>query len=155
MTIKKYELLRINDLLVKSINYKSHEFAYAIFKNKQLIDEILKDVEFINDVDEKFMEYENKRIELCRICAKKDPDGKEIVQEGRFAIQDNDTFTKGMDELRAEYKEVVDKRDEQLNRFNLIMQEDVDLDFVKVEKKDLPTEIQTANEMFEYGFMIQ
>jgi len=60
-----------------------------------------------------------------------------------------------MDELRAEYKEVVDKRDEQLNRFNLIMQEDVDLDFVKVEKKDLPTEIQTANEMFEYGFMIQ
>ena len=38
--------------------------------------------------------------------------------------------------------------------FNTIMQQDIELEFVKVEKKDLPKEIQTAAEMFEYEFMI-
>jgi len=152
--MKKYELLRINDTLVKSIDYKSHEFAYAIFKNKQMIDEILKEVEFINDVEPEFVEYENQRIELCKINSKKDEIGNYIIRDGRYEIENSEGFKNSMDELRKKYDKVVTKRDEQLNRFNQIMQEDVDIEFVKVEKKDLPTELSTATEMFEYGFMI-
>jgi hypothetical protein len=152
--MKKFELLRINDFLMKSVNYKSHEFAYAIYKNKQKVDEILIEVDFMNDIDPEYVEYENKRIELCKTTSKKDPTGREIVKDGRFEIGDVEIFKNGMDELRKQYESFIQKRDEQINRFNIIMQQEVEIDFVKVDKKDLPVEITTATEMFEYGFMI-
>ena len=153
--MKKYELLRINDLLVKSVNYQNHEFAYAIFKNKQIVENALIEVDFMNDVSPEYVEYENKRVDLCKRTCKKDSSGKDVVKDGRFEIEDTETFNKVMIELREMYKIYIDKRDEQINQFNIIMQQNIELQFVMVEKKDLPVEIKTATEMFEYGFMIK
>ena len=152
--MKKYELLRINELLMKSINYKSHEFAKAVFENKLLVESTLTEVDFMNDVDPEYVEYENKRIELCKKMSKKHPNGMEIIVDGRFQIEDNEAFKVGMEELRLQYKPFIQKRDEQIKRFNGIMEQDIELNFVKIDKKDLPVEIKTAAEMFEYSFMI-
>jgi len=152
--MKKYELLRINELLMKSINYKSHEFGYGVFKNKQIVENALTEVDFMNDIDPEYVEYENKRIDLCKRLSKKHPNGMEMIVDGRFQIEDDVAFKTGMEELRSQYQPFVQKRDEQIRRFNTIMQQDIELEFVKVEKKDLPKEIQTAAEMFEYEFMI-
>ena len=153
--MKKYELLRINDVLVKSVDFQNHEFAYAIFKNKQIIEKALLEVDFMNDVAPEYVEYENKRVDLCKKTCKKDSSGMDIVKDGRFDIEDTETFNKVMEELREMYKPHIDKRDEQINLFNQIMQQDIELQFFMVEKKDLPVEIKTAAEMFEYGFMIK
>lgn len=153
--MKKYEILRISDILIKSINYKNHEFAYAVFKNKQLVDNALLEVDFMNDVEPEYIEYENKRLELCKKTCRKDQNGMDIVNDGRFDIEDTESFKDGMDKLRTQYLQFIDRRDEQINRFNTIMQGDIELNFIKVDKNDLPKEISTAAEMFEYEFMIK
>jgi esterase/lipase len=154
--MKKFELLRINDSLIKAMNYKNHEFAYAVFKNKQLIEDFLSELDFFNNVPPKYVEYENRRVELCKQTCKKDENGMDIINNGRYEIQDQETFTKQMDAFHNEYKDEITIRDEQVEQLNLILQQDMTTpNFIKVKKGDLPIEIQTASELYEFSFMIE
>jgi len=154
--MKKFELLRINDSLLKAMNYKNHEFAYAVFKNKQLVESFLQELEFFNDVQPRYVEYENKRMELCKRTCRKDEKGMDIVVQGRYEIQDREVFQKEMKELRTTYQEELRVRDEQINKLNIILEQDIPTpEFIKVKKTDLPIEIQTASELYEYSFMIE
>lgn len=155
--MKKFELLRINDSLLKAMNYKNHEFAYAVFKNKQLVETFLQELEFFNNVPPRYVEYENKRIDLCKRTSKKDANGNDVVVQGRYEIYDQETFQKEMALMAKEYEPEIKIRDEQVEKLNNILQEDLLVvpNFVKVQKKDLPVEIQTASELYEYSFMIE
>lgn len=154
--MKKFELLRINDILVKAMNYKNHEFAYGVFKNKQIVENLLHEFDFFNNVSPKYVEYENKRVDLCKVTCKKDPNGMDIIINGRYEIENQEEFQKGLQLLQDEYKDEIKIRDEQVAILNMKLQEDMDTpQFVKVKKADLPKEIQTASELFEYGFMIE
>lgn len=155
--MKKFELLRINDSLLKAMNYKNHEFAYAVFKNKQTIENYLQELEFFNNVPPRYVEYENKRIELCKRTCRKDQNGNDIVVQGRYDISDQETFQREMQVFSKEYETEIRERDFQIEKLNNLLQEDVQTEpvFLKVKKSDLPREIQTASELYEYSFMIE
>jgi hypothetical protein len=154
--MKKFELLRINDLLVKAMNYKNHEFAYAVFKNKQLIEDFLTELDFFNNVPPRYVEYENRRVELCKHTSKKDENGMDLISGGRYVIENQEAFKNQMDILHTEYKEEIDIRDAQVEQLNLILQQDMENPiFIKVKKEDLPPEIQMASELYEFSFMIE
>jgi len=154
--MKKFEMLRINDSLVKAMNYKNHEFAYAVLKNKQIVEDFLQELNFFNDVPEKYVEYENKRVDLCKRTCKKDENGMDIVMNGRYEITDQETFKNEMQALATEYGDEIKLRDEQIEKLNNILQEDMTSipTFIKVKKEDIPTDIKTAAELYEFAFMI-
>jgi len=80
----------------------------------------------------------------------------DIVVQGRYEIQDREVFQKEMKELRTTYQEELRVRDEQINKLNIILEQDIPTpEFIKVKKTDLPIEIQTASELYEYSFMIE
>jgi hypothetical protein len=154
--MKKFELLRINDSLVKAMNYKNHEFAYAVFKNKQMVETFLQQLDFFNDVDPRYVEYENRRIALCKQVCKKDQNGEDVIKDGRYEIENNEIFQKEMEILHREYQSEISVRETQIDKLNEVLQEETLVpSFVKVKKEDLPTEIQTASELYEYSFMIE
>jgi esterase/lipase len=154
--MKKFELLRINDSLIKAMNYKNHEFAYAVFKNKQMIEEFLQELDFFNNVPPRYVEYENRRVELCKQTCRKDENGMDVVNNGRYEIQDQETFKTQMEKFHEEYKDEIVIRDQQVEQLNLILQEEtVSPEFIKVKKGDLPVDIQTASELYEFSFMIE
>lgn len=154
--MKKFEMLRINDSLVKAMNYKNHEFAYVVFKNKQLVENFLHELEFINETSPKHNEYESKRVVLCKKYCKKDASGMDVVINSRYEIADKEAFQNELKTLQSEYSYEIGIRTEQEKRFNDILQEEIPVpEFLKVKKSDLPTEIQTAAELYEYGFMIE
>ena len=80
----------------------------------------------------------------------------DIVVQGRYEIQDREVFQKEMQEIRNTYQEELRVRDEQINKLNMILEGDISTpEFIRVKKTDLPVEIQTAAELYEYSFMIE
>ena len=138
------------------MNYKNHEFAYAVFKNKQLIEDFLSELDFFNSVPPRYVEYDKRRSELCKQTCKKDENGMDVIINGRYEIQDHETFKTQMDSFLIEYKEEINIRDKQVEQLNLILQQEMETpNFIKVKKGDLPIEIQTAAELYEFSFMIE
>jgi len=136
-------------------NYQGLEFAYAVFKNKQLIDNKLMEVDFIKNVSPEVIEYEEKRVKLCEEYANKDDKGMPIIENDLYIITDKDTFKAKMDALLTQYKPFVEERQKQIELFNDKMNNTVDFQFVKIKKEQIPPQVQTARELEEISFMIE
>ena len=150
-----YQLTNARKALDDVSNYQGLEFAYAVFKNKQLIDNRLMDVEFIKNVTPQVVEYEKIRVTLCENFADKDPNGKPIIENDTYIISDKDSFKIKMDELLEKYKPFVDERMEQIELFNKKMNDIVDFQFIKIKKEQIPPQINTASELENISFMIE
>jgi len=136
-------------------NYQGLEFAYAVLKNKQLIDIKLMEVDFIKNVSPEVIEYEEKRVKICEEYALKDDNGLPIIENDLYKIGEQDEFKKKMDELLEQYRSPVIERQKQIEVFNNKMNEIVDIQFIKIKKEDIPPELKTARELEEIVFMLE
>ena len=150
-----YQLTTAKTSLDNVSNYQGIEFAYAVFKNKQLIDNKLMEVDFIKNVTPEVIEYEEKRIKICEEFAKKDDTGKPVIENDLYQIDDQETFKGKMAELLSEYKPFVEERQRQIELFNQKMNMPVELPFVKVTKDQIPPQLNTAKELDDISFMIE
>jgi hypothetical protein len=150
-----YQLTNLKKILDTVSNYPSIEFAYAVFKNKQLIDNKLMEVDFIKEVTPQVIEYEKKRVALCEEHAKKDSNGNPIVENDLYLVEDREAFQIKMQEILEEYRPFVEERQNQVELFNMKMNTAVELPFIKVKKEQLPPQINTAKALEELSFMIE
>lgn len=150
-----HQLTNAKKALDNVSNYQGLEFAYAVFKNKQLIDNKLMEVDFIKNVTPEVIEYEEKRVKLCEELANKDDKGMPIIENDLYIIIDKDTFKTKMDELLTQYKPFVEERQKQIELFNDKMNGKIDFQFVKIKKEQIPLQVQTARELEELSFMIE
>lgn len=150
-----YQLTNAKKALDVVSNYQGLDFAYAVFKNKQLIDNKLMEVDFIKNVSSEVKEYEEKRIKICEDFCEKNEMGIPIIENDLYQILDKDTFKIKMDELLEEYKPYVEERQKQIEIFNQKMNTEVDIPFVKIKKNQIPPQINTAQELEDISFMIE
>jgi hypothetical protein len=150
-----HQLTKAKKALDAVSDYDGIDFAYAVFKNKKLIDNKLMEVDFIKNVSPQIVEYENKRVSLCEEFAQKDDNGIPMIEDDLYVIEDKETFRNKMDELFEQYKPFIVKRQEQIDLFNVKMNQQVDLPFVKLTKEQIPPQITTAKELEDISFMIE
>lgn len=130
---------------------KGVKFAYARAKNKKLILaelELLKDI--TKDPDE-FIDYDKKRIELCKVYCKKDDEGNAIIKNNKYeGLKENTEFIKKLKELNEKFKEVIDKRKKQAEEYQKLLDEEIDFEFYKIKLDNIPSDITGAQlEMIE------
>lgn len=152
-----YELANVRKTLDSVSNYQGIDFAYAVFKNKQLIDNKLMEMDFIKNVSPEIIEYEEKRIKICDQYSKKDSNGLPIIENDLYLIDESDKedFKYKMDELLNQYKVPVEYRQNQIELFNQKMNSTVNIDFIKIKKEQIPSQISTAKELENISFMIE
>ena len=150
-----YQLTNSRRALDNVSAYQGVEFAYAVFKNKQLIDNKLMEVDFIKNVSPEVIEYEEKRVKLCEDYSKKDDTGKPVIENDLYMILDQDTFKGKMEELLNQYKPFVEERRRQVELFNQKMNMPVEIQFVKIKKEQIPPQLNTAKDLESISFMIE
>lgn len=150
-----YQLTNARRALDTVSNYSGIEFAYAVFKNKQLIDNKLMEVDFIKNVSPQVVEYEEQRVKLCEEYATKNQAGMPVVENDLYLIEDKEGFKAKMDELLNKYKPFVEERQKQIELFNQKMNTPVELQFVKIKKEHIPPQITTAKELEDISFMLE
>jgi hypothetical protein len=149
-----YQLVNAKKALDNVSHYQGIEFAYAVFKNKQLIDNKLMEVDFIKNVSPEIVEYETQRVKMCEDYSKKDDKGFPIIENDLYVIENQEEFKEKMKNLVENYKPFVEERQKQIEIFNQKMNNPADINWVKVTKDQIPPEIKTANELKEISFMI-
>lgn len=149
-----HQLTKARKALNSVSHYEGIDFAYAVFKNKQLIDNKLSEVDFIKNVSPQIVEYEEKRVQLCEEFAKKDSNGKSIIENDLYVIDNKEMFKVKMDDLLNEYRPFVEERQKQIEIFNNKMNEESKIEFVKIKKEQIPPQLKTADELDGISFMI-
>jgi len=143
--MEKVERIKLFGLLnaiesVKTI--KDVKFAYALVKNKKRIKEEIELLKEATKVSDKLQEYEKKRIMLCKQYCEKDDNKKPIIKNNSYCgLDNNKNFNEEIKKLREEYKEELDNREKQIEDYNKLLEEKVEIDFYKISLKNIPQDI--------------
>jgi len=151
-----YQLTDIRKTLDDYSNYENIDLAYVVLKNKQLIDKKLMELDFIKNVSNEIVEYENKRVDICVELSEKDESGNPLIQNETYVIKEEskEEFNNRLITLYKEYENAISERQNQINLFNQKMNTEIDFEFYKLTKEQIPQQIKTANDLEKIYFMI-
>lgn len=142
--MKKSELL----ILFKSLNtmggLKGVKFAYAVAKNINLLKSEVESLDKASAPDEEYLEFEKERVKLAEEHAKKDENGKAIVSDNKYEVEDIGKFEAELETIREKYSVAVEKRKIQMEEFSKILEEEADVKLCKVSLENIPADISTA-----------
>ena len=149
----KQETLSLFRALNALVGLKGVAFSYAVAKNLRRLGEEVESIQKASETSKEFNEYETARIELAKKNAKKDADGKPVTEEEKdekgkvvsttFVIENQKTFDKELEALRATHKEALDGRQKQIDEFNALLDEKSDVELHKIKLSDVPQDITT------------
>jgi len=146
--MKNKDLAVLMQALSSLTGIKGKEFAYAVFKNKTLIEDELKIFDQLKrEPHEDYPNYENERNIVCMNYAQKDDKGNAVVQgpdnNKHYVIEPSskEEFQNEMNEVQDKYSEVIKDIEEAKNEINEFMEKESSVDLVKITFKDLPDDI--------------
>jgi len=144
--MKRRTLLDLWNTIMKLEEFKSNiKFSYFIARNKMLLK---KEIELLMEVQkpsDDFLAFDNKRVLLLQKYADKDKNGKTqfCTQSNQYFLTTNrEQFEEEFSKLREEYKDVLDIRDKQMKTFSEMVEEDIQVQLMKIKLSHLPTEIE-------------
>jgi len=157
MKLTRQQVLDLHNGLHSVGNLNGVKFAYAVSKN---LFKMKSEVEALQETykpAQEFVTYEGERIKLAEEHAEKtDDEPKKIMENGiqRFVIKDKKTFDKELEVLKKKYKTALESRKEQIESFEALLKEKIEIDLHKIDIKDVPKEI-TAKQMNDIFVIIE
>lgn len=138
-------------------NLKGVKFAFTILKNKKIIEHKVEEEKDIFakvlEMSERFKEFEEKRVSLCVKYSTKDENGNPITTNEQYDIVDKDAFKNEYIPLMDEYKDDLEARNKQMQEYENLLDEEIEIEFKKVDFNDLPEDL-TSKQLEELDFMI-
>jgi len=149
--MKNIEILQMNDIINNNINklsiLKGKKISIVILNNLKLIKSEVEKINSYTQPSEDFLEYENKRIDLCNNFTKKNEDGTIVEKLNNNGQQEFDInvedplWINAISELKSEYTNTLNNREEQIKKYNDVLNTESDIVFEKLEISDLPDDI--------------
>lgn len=151
--MKRRELYNYFQALNSVGDLKGVKFAYTIIKNKKVIEEEIKDLEEVVKANPEFEKYEQERIQLCELHSEKDQNGKALIEDQKYKIIDQTKFDVELETLKGKYGESINERFRQIDEYNKMLDENVEMDIKKLNFDDLPENI-TTDQLESLTFMV-
>lgn len=140
---------------IKEVSYfKGVKFAYVIAKNKKMVEDELKMIEDSNKPNEKFIEFDQRRVSLCEQHSNKYDDGRPKILGDKYDIKDMDAFNKDLESLKNEYALFIVEREQQVKEYAKLLDDECKLTLAKLNSIYLPNDIN-ANQIDKIIFMIE
>lgn len=124
-------------------NLSGVKIAYSLNKNKKLITAELETLQEAIKPNEKFLEYDKKRIETCKKYADRE-NGEPKMKDNNFIITDRKEFDKEIEKLNKDNKEILDEREKQGKEFNELLKKESTFAPYMVDYKELPESISVS-----------
>jgi len=158
--MKNKEIFNLREALNEVDYIRGKAFAYAVFKNKDLLDKELETLDKLKKQPHPdFINFENERTLLCQTHSDKDEEGNPALQfnpDGTqaFKISDMETFQKEYDELAKKYDDVLNDMADAKQEFDEFMERESEVELKKVGVDDLPDDI-SAGFLEKIKFMLE
>lgn len=149
-------------------NFSGRIFSKALYKNIRMIEEYLSDLAKLTQPSKDYEKIQQQINEIYEKYSDKDATynppmpvkRKDILPDGRsvdvFVITNEENQKKAdaeLDKLRVKNRKLFEIQERKLQEYIDEVNDDCQLDFIKVDEEDLPEEI-TTNQMFLFDFMI-
>ena len=157
--MKNKEIMGLRESLNDVDYIRGKAFAYAVFKNKLMLDEELEAFNKLKrEPHSDYLNFENERTLLCQIHAEKDENGNPVLQYNTdgtqaFKIQDMQIFNDEYVKLAEKYEYVIKDMNDAKIEFDEFMNKDSEIVLKKIKMEDLPNDI-SAGFLEKIKFMI-
>ena len=145
MQLTKKQVVELYQALLSVGDLKGARFSYVIAKNTLTIEPEIKAIQKAYTPSKEFTEYDNKRKKLAESHAIKiNGQAQKEIQNGVevYKMIDEPAFLKELKILQAEYELVIKKREEELKQADLILEEKIEINLVKLKANEIPEDIQ-------------
>jgi hypothetical protein len=140
--MKNKDLVQLSQTLNQVSGIKGKEFAYAVFKNKNLIEQEIKIFEQLRkDPHPDFQNYENERMIVCINYSQKDDNGNPVIENNQYKIEDWVGFQEDMKELADKYKDVIEDMENTRKEYEDFMEKESSIELITVKFENLPNDI--------------
>jgi len=144
MKLKNYQILNLLDVYsqIEGLNFKSTKgFSYAVIINEGTLAPNKKALIDIAKPSPEFQEFEIKREAIIAKYAKYDDNGVMVVRDDKwveFKDGEADLAKSEIDDLIEEHKELVDGRTAEVDEYNKILEDEVEVNLMTISLADVP-----------------
>ncbi len=121
---------------------KGVKFAFGLAKNKKML---VKEFEIFQEAikpSKEFIEYDQKRVDLCKELADKDEKGNPKMESNNYiVIKNKEDFEIRSKALTEQNQSAVDDRSKQIKEFNELMNKESDFKPFLIARNDIPDDI--------------
>ena len=118
---------------------------FYLLENKKKIKDAIDNIVGSINVTDKYKEYDNLRVELCKKYCSKDSNGVPIIKDDNYVgLDDNEEFSEKLKELIKNNKSTVDEYIKSMKEYNALLDEDVDLGLKKINIELIPNDLITG-----------
>jgi len=148
--MKNREIFGLREALNDVDYIKGKVFAFAVFKNKAILDSEIEAINAIKkDPGEDYIEYEKERTALCELHSEKDENGNVVLDYNpngtqSFKIIDNDAFTKEYEVLAKKHEKMLKEIAENKKEFEEFLEKESEVELKKISIDDLPDDISAS-----------
>ena len=144
--MKNKQILNLSQALKAVSGLTGIKFCYGVARNAVIVDREIEVFQTTTKTSKEFQEYDQKRIELAQSMARKDKDGKPVVENNAYVPENQKEFNKKIEALKGEYKEAVAEREKQIEDFNEFLEKESDIKLYMINFSDIPETI-TAGQL--------
>jgi len=145
MTIDEASTLKDNIDAGTYKELKGARFAYAMARNKVILDRELKIIKESFIVSDKVKEFQIKREEFINTLCRKDEKGQPIIENSKYTFEEDSKkkFNEGISAIVENYKKDIEEHEERLKEFNSLLSLPISFELHKIKIEDFPSEITT------------
>lgn len=135
---------------VSQLESTSVAFSYAVAKNLRRIRQECNDIMAATKPSPRFIEYDKKRLDLCKEYAKKNHGDDPVIENGEFVFEgeSKEQFHAKLLELKLEYKDALDEREAAVEKQNTFLSDEADKEFLaslhRIKLSQVPSGIRSA-----------
>jgi predicted acyltransferase (DUF342 family) len=122
---------------------KGVKVTYALARNKAILKNELEILEKTFVPSEKFLAYESERSSLLQELAEKDDKGNPKIANNEYVLSPANisVFKEALDKLKVTYEKEIKEREEQVAKFNSLLEEPISFTLHKIRLEDIPEDI--------------
>ena len=139
--MKNKDILRIANGLSAVADIRGVKWNYAIARNLRTLEMVVLSLQDASKPPEAFAAYEKERIDLCIKHAVKDEEGNPQVSNFEYVLQDRASFDADLKALRDQRADVISAREQQIEEYNELLEESIDIDFFLLSPDNIPEEV--------------
>lgn len=137
MKVARTRLLEVFGTLEEFAKHaRGPRLSYALAKNLSALRAEVEAIKKADTPSPDFLEYDRKRVEICKLYAFKNANEEPEVSDNKFVIADQEALDRDIGVLRQTYATTLEDRDKQAKELQKLLMEDVDVEFYPV-KADL------------------
>ena len=154
ITKSRKEFINLYQMLGYLGELTGARFTYTISKNKEILKNVVEEIQKTAEMHDNYREYEKERVELNEKYTKRDKDGNPEVKDKNYVIKDKAKFDEEVEKLKEKHKEAIEEREQQRKDVEELANKEITLDLKTIPLSIVPDKV-TVDQMDVLSILIK